>query len=154
MASGPRPLGTIKSTSMAKIESKIGALRQNEDQVYSFLSDFRNLDPLVPHDKISNWESTQDTCRFDIACAGTISMVIIEREPHKLIKLQSQSQSPVPFTLWMQMKQVSEQDTRIKLTAKAEMNPFMKAMVSKYLKKGLDGIVDKLSEHFGEASGL
>jgi len=139
---------------MAKIESKIGALGQNEDQVYNFLSDFRNLDPLVPHDKISNWESTQDTCRFDIAGAGTISMVIIEREPHKLIKLQSQSQSPVPFTLWMQMKQVSEQDTRIKLTAKAEMNPFMKAMVSKYLKKGLDGIVDKLSEHFGEASGL
>jgi len=154
MAPGPRPLGTIKTTSMAKIESKIGALGQNEDQVYNFLSDFRNLDPLVPHDKISNWESTQDTCRFDIAGAGTISMVIIEREPHKLIKLQSQSQSPVPFTLWMQMKQVSEQDTRIKLTAKAEMNPFMKAMVSKYLKKGLDGIVDKLSEHFGEASGL
>ncbi|HKL37435.1 MAG TPA: SRPBCC family protein [Bacteroidales bacterium] len=139
---------------MAKVESKIGALRQNEDQVYDFLNDFRNLDPLVPQDKVSNWESTQDTCRFDIAGAGSIAMEIIEREPHKLIKLRSKDQSPVPFTLWMQIKQVKERDTRIKLTAKAEMNPFMKAMLTKHLKKGLDGIVDKLSEYFGDTSGL
>jgi carbon monoxide dehydrogenase subunit G len=138
---------------MAKVESKIGALRQNEEQVYGFLSDFRNLDPLVPQDKISNWESTQDSCRFDIAGAGSVAMQIIEREPHKLIKLQSKDQSPVPFTLWIQLKQVQEQDTRIKLTAQAELNPFMKAMISKYLKQGLDGIVAKLSEYFSDSSG-
>ena len=133
---------------MTKVVSKIGAIRQQEDQVYHFLSDFRNLDPLVPEEKISHWNSSEDQCHFDVNGIGSIEMEIIEKEPNKLVKVASMKKSPVPFTLWIQIKQVDEMDTRVRLTAQAEMNPFMKAMLSKYLQQGLDAMVDKLAEYF------
>ena len=139
---------------MTKVVSKTGAIEQNEDTVYRFLSDFRNLDPLIPADKISNWESSENQCHFDVAGMGSVEMEIIEKEPNKLVKLTSLQKSPVPFTLWIQIKQVKELDTRIRLTAHAEMNVFMKAMVSKYLQQGLDAMVDKVTEYFNNRNDL
>jgi carbon monoxide dehydrogenase subunit G len=139
---------------MSKSYSKIGKISRNEDEVYNFLSDFRNLDPLVPSDKITNWQSDEDRCRFSITGIGATGMRIVEKVPYKLIKLGSYKESPVSFNLWIQLKKMDEGDTRIRLAGEAKMNPLMNKALSKYLKKGLDGAIDKLTDFFNNRKDL
>ena len=64
---------------------------------------------------------------------------IVYREPNKLIKFTT-TNSPIPLFLWIQLKQVAENDTRLKLTARADLNPFIKPMVAKPLQEAVDKI--------------
>jgi hypothetical protein len=54
-------------------------------------------------------------------------------------------QSPVPFNLWIQIIPESETSSKMKLTVKAELNPFIKGMVSKPLQEGLEKIAEALA---------
>ena len=53
---------------------------------------------------------------------------------------------PMDANMWIQLKQVSQQDTRIKLTIKAEIPMIFKMMFEKKLQQGLDQAVDMLCQ--------
>ena len=84
------------------------------------------------------------TCSFAVNPVGKITFQIVEREPNKTIKFATK-QSPVPLNLWIQLKQVADMDTRMKLTVRAELNPFIQQMVSKPLQDALDKIATVLA---------
>ena len=73
-----------------------------------------------------------------------MSLRIIEREPNKTIKFGS-DQSPIAFNLWIQLKSVAEDDTRIKVTLKAEINMMIKMMVEKPIKEMLNKMAEMLA---------
>lgn len=139
---------------MTRVVSKIKAIQHDEDKIYGFLSDFRNLDELVPADKIQNWKSSVDQCHFDVTGIGSLGMKIVEKDPYKLVKVETFHSSPMGLTLWIQIKQVNPSNSRVRLTAEAEMNPMMKAMVSGYLQKGINAMVDKLAEYLNSRPTL
>jgi len=66
--------------------------------------------------------------------------------PFSFIKISPAGQVPFKFNFYIQLKQVSDGDTKIKLTIKAELNQMMKMFVKKPLKKGLDEIIDKITQ--------
>ncbi len=136
---------------MKEIVSKIGKINRSEEEVYNYLSDFRNLNSIIPEDKIKNWYAEENECEFTIDGFGKAGMKIIEKEPNKLIKLSSYKERLFDFNLWIQLKQIEENDTRVRITLKAKLNPLMDAMVSKHLQKGVDTIVDKLADFFNSA---
>ena len=47
---------------------------------------------------------------------------------------------------WIQLKQVAENDTKLKLTMKAEIPAMIKMMVDKKLKEGINTIADALAK--------
>ena len=53
--------------------------------------------------------------------------------------------SPMPVTLWIQLKQVAEMDTRMKLTVRADIPVFLKSMVAKPLQDALNKISEMLA---------
>jgi carbon monoxide dehydrogenase subunit G len=136
------------STQETTIESKIGKIESSSEKVYSFLSDFNNFENLVPQDKISNWNSTEDTCSFSVTGVGEFGMKIIEKEPHKLIKISNDEKVPFNFYLWVQLKEAEVNDTRIKITIKAQLNPMLKMAAQKPLQQMVDTIVDQLGNSF------
>ena len=71
------------------------------------------------------------------------SGVHIEKDPYKLIKITSDETTPLPFTLWIQIKGVGENDSRIKITVDVNVNPLMSAMVKNPLKSFVDTLVDQ-----------
>lgn len=75
---------------------------------------------------------------------GTAGMRIIEREPNKLIKITSEGSTPVNFFLWIQLKKIDEQDTKIKITVEPMVNPIMLGMVKKPLKSFVDSLIDQV----------
>ena len=68
-------------------------------------------------------------------------MQIIEREEPKTIKFESVN-SPIAFNLWIQLLPLTEETCKMKLTIKAELNPFIKGMVAKPLQEGLEKMAD------------
>lgn len=125
---------------MSDFVAPIKAIPYDTDRIYNLLSDLSNLEKVrnhIPEEKLKGFEFDQDSCRFSIDPVGMIEFKVIEREPSKTIKFAT-TNSPVPLLLWIQLKQVGEQDTRMKLTARAELNPFIKTMVEKPLQNALD----------------
>lgn len=132
---------------MTEFSSEVKTIPYNEERVFSMLSDLSNLEKVrdrIPQDKISDFEFDHDSCSFNVAPVGKITFQIVEREPNKTIKFTT-TNSPVPLFLWVQLKQVEENDTRLKLTVRADLNPFIKPMVSKPLQDAVDKISSVLA---------
>ncbi len=128
---------------MSKIESRTGIIKSSEEKIFNFLSDFNNFQNLVPADKVKDWESTEDSCKFKVEGIGQAGLKIIEKEPYKLIKITSDETTPLPFRLWIQIKNVGENDSRIKITIDVDVNPVMAAMVKSPLQNFVDMLVDQ-----------
>lgn len=122
--------------------SEIKTIPQNEDRIFAMLSDLSNLERIkdrIPQDKIKNFEFDSDSCSFAVDPVGKITFQIVEREPTQTIKFAT-TNSPVPLFLWVQLKQLAEMDTRMKITVRADLNPFLKPLVSKPLQEAVDKI--------------
>ena len=127
---------------MTEFVSEIKQIPQNDERIYAMLSDLSNLERIkdrIPQDKIKDFEFDSDSCSFSVSPVGKITFQFVDREPCKTIQFQT-TNSPVPLFLWIQLKQVQEMDTRMRLTVRAELNSFLKPMVSKPLQDALDKI--------------
>jgi len=132
---------------MTTIESRIGKIEEKDETIFQFLSNFRNFENLIPQDKISGWEATGDSCRFIISGIGEVGLNIVDKEPNKVIKYSGDNLATVDFHLWIQLKQVDDRDTRVKITFKAELNPMLKSLAKKPLQEFVNILVDKLEQH-------
>ncbi len=133
---------------MTEFVSEIKTLPYNEEDVYTILSDLTNLERVrdkIPADKIQDIVFDSDSCSFSVSPVGKVKFSIVDREPCKTIKF-SADESPMEVSMWIQLKQSGENDTKMKLTVKAQLNPFLKPMLSKPLQDGINKIADILSK--------
>jgi hypothetical protein len=75
---------------------------------------------------------------------GDIKLRIINREEPKMVKFETEN-SPVPFNFWIQILPVTETSCKLKLTIKADLNPFIKGMVQKPLQESIEKIADVMA---------
>jgi len=135
----------IQKIEEMKIESKIGKAAYSDQEIYAFISDFNNFRELIPADKVSQWESTEDQCSFKVEPLGTTGLEIIEKTPSSLVKMASlKSYSKHQFTIWIQLKSVGERDTRVKITIEPRVNKMLIPMIKGPLKQFVDGLVAKI----------
>lgn len=131
---------------MTDFVSEVKTIPHNDDRIFAMLSDLSNLEQIkdrIPQDKITDFEFDSDSCSFNVAPVGKITFQIVEREPNKTLKFAT-TNSPVPLFLWIQLVRAEENDTKLKLTARADLNPFIKPMVAKPLQDAVDKISDVL----------
>lgn len=130
---------------MTTIESSIRQIDYPQQAVYSLLSDLGNIDKVkdrIPQDKIENLEFDHDSISVKTQL-GAVKLAIVNREPPKEIKFET-AESPLPFNFWIQILPVTETTSKMKLTIKADINPFMASMVKKPLQQGIEKIADAL----------
>ena len=133
---------------MTKFESSVKQIPYSQEAVYRNISDLRNLEKVrdrVPEDKIDSFSFDEDTVSVNVPPVGELKLRIIEREEPKCVKFET-AQSPVPFNVWIQVLPVSETASKMKVTVKAELNPFIKGMVSGPLQDGVEKIADALAQ--------
>ncbi len=138
---------------MTSIESKIGKSTLPADRLYEAFSDLSRLDALkdnLPADKVSEWNATPDTLSFKAGGMVDVKLRIVDREPGKTIKVEGEGAGML-FNFWMQLKEAAENDTRIKLTFRSDMNFMMRTMFESKIKSGLDKMIDGI-EKFGTVS--
>ena len=128
-----------------KIESKIGKSTSSDVKIFNFISNFHNFKELLPADKVSGWEASEEKCSFQVDPLGRTGLMIVEKTPYSLVKMSSDPEfSKYQFTIWIQLKKVASDDTRIKITIEPLVNKMLMPMVKVPLKKLADGLVDKM----------
>lgn len=132
---------------MEKYESKQQQILRPVSQIYPLISDFSLLTPAVA-DKVEEWQATADSCSFKVK-GFTVKLRMVEKVANKHVKIQGDEGGlPVDFSFWIQLHEVSEQDTRIRLVLHAELNMMMRMMLGGKLQKGLDTAVEGLAVAF------
>jgi len=132
---------------MTEFVSEIKTIPCANRSVYETLSDLNNLERLkdrIPSDKIENFTFDRDSCSFSVSPIGKVRFSIVDREPPKTIKLIA-DQVPVEVSMWIQLKESGDRETKMKLTVRADLNPFLKPMISKPLQEGINQIADILA---------
>ena len=133
--------------SESKFESSVKQIPYPQQAVYDNISDLRNLEKVkdrIPEDKINDFTFDEDTVGLNVQPVGELKLRICEREEPKCVKFET-VQSPVPFNVWIQILPVDEQNSKMKVTVKAELNPFIKSMIEKPLQEAVEKIADALA---------
>lgn len=134
---------------MEKYESKITSAPCSAQQIYRVLSNLQNLErvrEMIPQDKVQELEIEPDRVRMKVdGLAQKISIVILDRIENDTIKFGAEG-IPMEANFWIQLKEVSPSDTRIKLTVKAEIPMLFRMMISGKLQQGLDQAADMLAQ--------
>jgi carbon monoxide dehydrogenase subunit G len=129
---------------MTIINGKNVTVNKPVSQVYNFLLDLNNFKQLLPEDKISNWESTSESCSFKIQNVATIGLSLNNKIENKEVKLVSTDKSPFSFDLTIMLTEMGDNSCKVDQVCNADINSFLKMMVEKPLTALFDHIADKL----------
>ena len=136
---------------LEKYESKQQQILKPASRIFPFISRFDMLTPAL-QDKVEEWQADADSCSFKVK-GFTISLRIVEREENKHVKISGDDSAtavPIDFMFWIQLHQVSESDTRIRLVLHAELNMMMRMMIGGKIQGGLDKAVEGLAMAFNQ----
>jgi len=142
----------IKNNMAVQFESNVKHVPYSQERVYNKLSDLNNLEGVRDRlnevkdkldGKLEDMSFDRDSITLKVQGIN-LTLRIIEREPLKCIKFEG-DKSPVPLNLWIQILPVTEEEAKMKVTIRAEVNMFMKAMVSKPLQEGVEKLADMLA---------
>ncbi len=134
---------------MTSFESKTVRITHPAEKVFALLSDLSNLERFqgvlnAPgNDKLKITGYDRDSLSIEVSPVGTLTFRIVNREPYKTIKFEAEN-SPLPLNLWIQFVSTGESETASRITIKADLNPFIKPMLSKPLQEGVDKMADML----------
>ena len=134
--------------SETKYESKVYSTKNSAHTVYTVLSNLENLNrvkDLIPKDKVQELEIHQDHIRIKVDGLGQkVTIKIVDIIPDDTIKFGFDN-IPLQLNFWVQLKQLSEDDTRMKLTIKADIPMMLKMMLDKKIQEGLEQAAQMLS---------
>lgn len=132
-----------------KYESKIESIPAPAAQVYPVLSNLNNLkrvQDMLPADKVSEVEISEDVVKMKVDGLGQkIAIRIVDRVENDTIKFGLDN-IPMEANFWIQLKEVSPTDTRVKLTVKADIPMFFRMMLEKKIQQGLDDAAKMLAQ--------
>ena len=135
-----------------QFESNVKHVPYSQERVYNKLSDLNNLEGVRERldmvkdkldGKLEDMSFDRDSITLKVQGISR-TLRIIEREPLKCIKFEG-DKSPIPLNLWIQILPVTQEEAKMKVTIRAEVNMFMKAMVSKPLQEGVEKRADMLA---------
>ncbi|MDR1543193.1 MAG: SRPBCC family protein [Prevotellaceae bacterium] len=132
---------------MTTYESKVTTIQLSQNQAFVQLSDLRNLEKFkqaIPEQYLSDFVCGENFASTKTPQFGNVTLRIIEREADKTIKFAVEN-LPIQANIWVQLKEISPLDTKMKLTIKAEIPFFLKSMIGNKLQQGIDKMADTLT---------
>lgn len=130
---------------MTKIESKSVTLNKGAEAIFNYIINLNNFEHLLPMDKLTNWESNENSCSFKIQNSAHIGLELASTNPFDLVVIKSSPKTPFPFTLNIKLSEKDGQTTVSQL-CEADINPFLKMMVEKPLRNLFDFIADRIEK--------
>ena len=129
---------------MEKYESRQQQIRRPAEQIYSVISDFNNFTPVV-QGHVEDWMADETSCSFKVK-GMTMRLRMVDKVPNDYVKVTGDERSPLDFTFWIQLKQVGDYDTRMRLVLHAKLNMVMKMMIGSKLQQGLDQMAEQMAK--------
>lgn len=130
---------------MQKITSKTKTIKASANQIYHFLSDFNNLQKLMPS-QVTNWNSSMTTCTFTIQGMATLNMKQGNNEEAKLVQMVADGKNPFHYDLNNHIEAINENESNVNIVFNADMNPMLAMMAKKPLENFINILVDELAK--------
>lgn len=131
--------------SLTKIESEIVDINNSAENVFNYLSDFRNFEKLMPS-QVTNWTATSEECSFTINGMATIGMKIVDKAPFTKITINSHGKVPFSFQLFIFITKKDESNSIGQLVFESDLNPMLKMMVVKPLGNFFNMLAHKMKD--------
>lgn len=130
---------------MTNIKSKKQTIPASAAKIYQFLSDFNNLEKLMPK-KVSNWDSTMTTCSFTIQGMATLNMAQGNNKENELVHMKADGKNPFHYDLNTHINAQGDAATEVFVELNADMNPMVAMMAKKPLENFVNILVDELNK--------
>ena len=113
--------------------------------LFEFLLDFKNIEKILPAEKIADFMVLENACSFTIKGMATLSIQIAETKPFEYIVFTSNGLGKFNFSIKVFFigEAVNKGQCRIDLFG--DLNPFIKAMAEKPLSALINSMSFKLS---------
>ncbi len=129
------------------IKGQVQTINKNQEELFKFLSDFRNFKELMPPE-VKGWKAEEDHCSFEIGGMVTVELRMTEKKVPSYLKINSEGKTPFPFILHTHLNKVSESQTKNQFEIDAKVSPIMKMMVKGPLENLVKMMDEKLKELF------
>jgi hypothetical protein len=129
---------------MTEIRTEDVTVSKSAMEVFNYLDDLNNLFHLLPQDKITDWKGEKEKCSFKFQGAVKLKLIKEDAKSPEFIKFVSGENSPVYFSLTVNIKPVDDTSCIVGQVSHADLNPIMKMMVQKPLKNLFDYISGRL----------
>ena len=116
-------------------------VNKSAEDFFNKISDLNNLQEIMPS-QIENFNSTEETCSFEIQGMPKIELEICEKIKFSKVSLNAKN-SPNPFKLNCFIKE-KENQCQARLEINIEINMMMRMMIEKPLTQFLDILSHKM----------
>ena len=131
---------------ITSFESRTGKLNYSAEEIYYFVTDIRNFRRFIPDNTISNLKVEQDSCSFQANMLGTVNIRITERVMFNKIVFSGNAPNVNDFSLIMELHNTGKNQSEVKFTLLAEMNPLFKMVATEPVKRFLEILVQEMEK--------
>ncbi len=129
--------------------SRTGNLSCTPAEVFIFVTDFRNLRRFVPESSVSNLTTEVDSCSFNVALAGTVTVRITDRDPFSRVVYVGDAMKKNDFSLSLMIGTGEDGAANAKLTLEADLNPMLKMVASQPINRFLEILISEMENFKG-----
>lgn len=129
---------------MTNYESRPGKLTGTAEEVYNFVTDIRNFERFIPKGVINNWNAEKESCSFGVSMLGTVTLRLAEKEKYTKVVYTGDALKENDFSLVLFISDEIKNQTRVKVTLSADLNPMMKMMAAKPIRQSLEMLIKEM----------
>lgn len=133
----------------SKYESSVLKVAASAHAIYRVLGNMENValvEDLIPKDKVQELSYDKESVHIKVDGLGQkLCIRIVDSEEDSVLKYGIDN-LPMGMNFWVQMREVGPNDSRIKLTLKADLPMMFKMMLDKKLRDGIEQAAVVLSK--------
>lgn len=118
------------------------------EKAFLFLLDLNNLQHLMP-EQVVHWQSTEDSCSFDIKGMAHIALKRGETIQDRLIRIISEPENPIELEIRVNLEKDIDRQTAATVELTADLSPMLKLLASSPMQNLVNIMADRLKEALG-----
>jgi carbon monoxide dehydrogenase subunit G len=128
------------------LQSEQLSTKANVQELFDFLSDFRNFIEVLPADKVTDFKNSENECSFNIKGITPMTVKLEEKKPFEHILFTSDGLGKFNFRLKAIFFGEPDQSGHCRVDLSGDLNPFIKSMAEKPLSDLINTMALKLSQ--------
>ena len=135
-----------KMSDSTEFRSRRGKLACSARDLWLFATDIKNFSRFVPGDTVSNWKSDGESCSFEVAPLGSVSVMLNEKVPFSRVVYAGDVLQRNSFTLLLDILDTDNDSSEVDITLRADLNPLMKMIISKPADQFLEMLIGEMEK--------
>jgi len=126
-----------------KIESNHLNINAIQNTIYNLVSNCNNFGNVLP-EQLKNWESTEDSCSFEIASMAKVKIIITEKEYDRKVIFKATADQPMSMVIICNIIYIDNNSSEVFLDLDVDVPAMVSMMVKKPLENFANVLVDKI----------